>query len=128
MSVKEMSSEMQSSVEQLQKLQKDGSRLQQTVEKYSSQLTENEVVQKELSLLEDDAKVFKLLGPVLVPQDIVEAKSNVDKRIEFINGELTRYNTSVAENTKSQDELKGKLMKLQTELQKAQQGGQGKKE
>lgn len=43
---------------------------------------------QELSLLEDDAKVFKLLGPVLVPQDIVEAKSNVDKRIEFINGEL----------------------------------------
>jgi len=38
--------------------------------------------------LEPEGKVFKLLGPVLVPQDIDEAKSNVDKRIEFISGEL----------------------------------------
>jgi chaperonin cofactor prefoldin len=32
--------------------------------------------------------VFKLVGPVLVKQDQVEAKGNVDKRLEFIRGEM----------------------------------------
>jgi prefoldin beta subunit len=31
--------------------------------------------------------VFKLIGPVLVKQDLVEAKSNVGKRLEFIGNE-----------------------------------------
>jgi prefoldin beta subunit len=32
--------------------------------------------------------VFKLVGPVLLKQDVDEAKANVDKRLEFINNEL----------------------------------------
>ena len=34
--------------------------------------------------------MFKLIGPALVKQDPVEATSNVQKRLEFINGELSR--------------------------------------
>lgn len=43
---------------------------------------------QELELLEDDANVFKLIGPVLVKQDLAEAKANVNKRIEYITAEL----------------------------------------
>jgi len=43
---------------------------------------------QELALLDDEAKVFKLVGPVLLKQDVDEAKANVDKRLEFINNEL----------------------------------------
>lgn len=43
---------------------------------------------QELDLLEDDANVFKLIGPVLVKQDLAEAKANVNKRIEYITAEL----------------------------------------
>jgi prefoldin beta subunit len=32
--------------------------------------------------------VFKLIGAVLVKQDQEEAKSNVNKRLEFIQGEM----------------------------------------
>lgn len=32
--------------------------------------------------------MFKLVGPVLLKQDVDEAKANVDKRLEFINNEL----------------------------------------
>ena len=39
---------------------------------------------QELERLEDDANVYKLIGPVLIKQDLVEAKSNVEKRLEFI--------------------------------------------
>ena len=43
---------------------------------------------QELDLLEDDANVYKLIGPVLVKQDLAEANANVRKRIEYISAEL----------------------------------------
>ena len=45
---------------------------------------------QELDLLDDDAGVYKLVGPALIKQDPVEAKSNVQKRLDYITGELTR--------------------------------------
>lgn len=53
-----------------------------------SQLRENEQVAREFSKLKQDNQVYKLIGPVLVKQDQVEAKSNVEKRIEFIKAEM----------------------------------------
>lgn len=43
---------------------------------------------QELDLLEEDANVYKLIGPVLVKQDLAEANANVRKRIEYISAEL----------------------------------------
>ena len=34
--------------------------------------------------------VYKLIGPALIKQDLVEAQANVSKRLEFIGGELAR--------------------------------------
>jgi prefoldin beta subunit len=42
---------------------------------------------QELEKLDEDANVYKLIGPVLIKQDLVEAKSNVGKRLEFISNE-----------------------------------------
>lgn len=53
-----------------------------------SQLRENQQVAKEFGKLTANNQVYKLIGPVLVKQDQVEAKSNVDKRIEFIKSEM----------------------------------------
>lgn len=43
---------------------------------------------KELDLLNEDANVYKLIGPVLVKQDLAEANANVRKRIDYISAEL----------------------------------------
>lgn len=43
---------------------------------------------QELDVLEEDAAVYKLVGPMLIKQDLVEAKSNVSKRLEYIGGEM----------------------------------------
>lgn len=43
---------------------------------------------QELELVNDEANVYKLIGPVLVKQDLAEAKANVKKRIEYISAEL----------------------------------------
>lgn len=38
--------------------------------------------------LESTANVFKLIGPVLVKQNLQEAKDNVEKRIKYIKTEM----------------------------------------
>jgi hypothetical protein len=42
---------------------------------------------QELERLDNDAKVYKLIGPALIRQDKVEAISNVAKRMGFIEHE-----------------------------------------
>ena len=41
-----------------------------------------------MKLIEEGDGVFKLVGPVLVKQEVAEAKDNVEKRLQFINGEV----------------------------------------
>ena len=43
---------------------------------------------QEFAKLTPNNNVYKQMGPVLVKQDQVEAKANVDKRLEFIAGEM----------------------------------------
>ena len=43
---------------------------------------------QEMERLEEGANVFKMMGPVLVKQDLEESKQNVQKRIDYINGEM----------------------------------------
>lgn len=57
---------------------------------------ENKIVAEEFKNLEDDAKVYKLTGPVLLPQPVSEAKSNVDKRLEFIRNEIKRVEKNIS--------------------------------
>ena len=35
-----------------------------------------------------EGRVFKMVGPALIPQSLEDARSNVDKRLEFINKEV----------------------------------------
>lgn len=62
---------------------------------------------QELELLDDEANVYKLVGPALIKQDLVEAKSNVSKRVEYIQNEMyvTRSGTNGAEDSKSSSVL-----------------------
>ncbi|CAN7049578.1 unnamed protein product, partial [Brassica rapa subsp. trilocularis] len=78
--------------------------------KYTIQLGENELVLKngfdhiqELDLLQDDANVYKLIGPVLVKQDLAEANANVRKRIEYISAELKRIDATLQDNEGQQN-------------------------
>ena len=43
---------------------------------------------QELDLLESDGKVFKMMGPALIQQDVGEATATVQKRIQYITGEM----------------------------------------
>jgi hypothetical protein len=43
---------------------------------------------QEFASLDDDAKIYKLVGPVLLKQDTSEAKSTVNSRLEYIEKEM----------------------------------------
>ncbi|KAF2459507.1 Prefoldin [Lineolata rhizophorae] len=59
-------------------------------QKLESQQQENKSVQKEFSLLSDDANIYKMIGPVLMKQEKSEAVMAVDGRLEFIEKEMSK--------------------------------------
>ena len=46
------------------------------------------ILTQEFGTLKPENTIYKLVGPVLVPQEQAEAKANVDKRLDFIRNEL----------------------------------------
>jgi prefoldin beta subunit len=46
-------------------------------------------ITQELKVLKSHNTVYKLIGPGLMPQDPEEAKSTVEKRLEFIKKEMS---------------------------------------
>eukprot|EP00761_Pharyngomonas_kirbyi_P012705 gb/GECH01012732.1/.p1 GENE.gb/GECH01012732.1/~~gb/GECH01012732.1/.p1 ORF type:complete len:137 (+),score=59.56 gb/GECH01012732.1/:1-411(+) len=111
----------QKEVSALQQNQKDLQSWYNTRMKYESQKNENEMVLKELELLEDDAQVYKLVGPALVGQDLEEARNNVQKRIEFISSSLKNTDSKIENLNKEQNEKRQKVAAIQQHLQQQQQ-------
>ncbi|CAL9770460.1 unnamed protein product, partial [Musa acuminata subsp. burmannicoides] len=60
----------------------------------------------ELELLNENSNVYKLIGPVLVKQDIAEANANVRKRIEYISVELKRLDGTLQDSEDKQNSKK----------------------
>ncbi|KAF7472836.1 prefoldin subunit 6 [Marmota monax] len=79
---------LQGEVEKYQQLQKDLSKSMSGRQKLEAQLTENNIVKEELALLDGSNVVFKLLGPVLVKQELGEARATVGKRLDYITAEI----------------------------------------
>ncbi|KAF8502601.1 prefoldin subunit 6 [Russula emetica] len=117
---------LQAASSEYQKLQVDLSNAVEARQRLDAQLSENELVKKEFTTLTPNNLVFKLVGPVLVKQDQAEAKSNVDKRLEFIRGEIKRIEAQLQEIEEKSEKQKMELVELQAELQQHQkQDGSG---
>nr|DAD32607.1 TPA_asm: hypothetical protein HUJ06_011458 [Nelumbo nucifera] len=104
--LRELQHELETKANDLSKLQKEIAKNHQVRKKYTVQLGENELVLKELDLLNEDANVFKLIGPVLVKQDLAEAKANVRKRIDYISAELKRLDGTLQDLEEKQNSKK----------------------
>jgi prefoldin beta subunit len=116
-----MQNQLQEGVEKLQSFQKQQQKTLSARQMLDSQLNENKLVKEEMDKIKSDTKVFKLIGPALVRQEVSEAKQNVDKRIEYITGELKRQDDMLADLEKQQDAEREKLQNLQTQMQKLAQ-------
>ena len=113
-----MNNQLQEEVEKLQGLQKQQQKTLSARQTLDSQLSENKLVKEEMDKLEEDSRVFKLIGPALVRQDVQEAKSNVDIRIGYISGELKRHDDLLKDLEKKQEDHREKLQTMQTQMQK----------
>ncbi|KAG5356089.1 Prefoldin subunit 6 [Yarrowia sp. B02] len=90
-------------------VQQSMQKLIESRQKLEAQLQENLIVEDEFKTVKDDAKVYKLTGPVLVPQSIDEAKGNVEKRLEFIRGQITSVEDEVAGLQKQAEEKRDQV-------------------
>ncbi|UYV79446.1 PFDN6 [Cordylochernes scorpioides] len=105
-------------VDKIKNVQKDIQKLYGQRQKLDAQLNENTIVKEELALVDPAASnVYKLIGPVLVKQDLVEAKQNVDKRIEYITGELKRHDNSIQDLETKMDSHNEAIGKIQQQMQ-----------
>ncbi|KAA0199722.1 hypothetical protein HAZT_HAZT000441 [Hyalella azteca] len=119
--------------EGFKKLQKEISKTSIRRSQLDSQLNENNLVKAEVDLLEESDVVYKLIGPALIRQDLAEAKSSVDKRIEYITNEMQlsietsgvisiftrrkRHDSALEKLEKEQNTKREGIMKLQQQLQ-----------
>jgi prefoldin beta subunit len=75
------------------------------------------VMLQEMDLLDEDSKVFKLVGPVLMSVELEESKANVAKRLEFIETEIKKLDSAIAnkqgEMTTIGDEIAAEQQKMQ---------------
>ncbi|XP_005113139.1 prefoldin subunit 6 [Aplysia californica] len=115
-----MQKRLQGELEKFQNVQKDVGKHVNLRQQLEGQLSENTLVKEELDRLEEGAGVYKMIGPALIKQDLGEAKQTVQKRIDYINGELKRHENLIKELEKKADNHRETLNKLQHQFQQAQ--------
>lgn len=119
--VARMNQELGQHVAELQEISKKLNALIPKRATLMSQLSENEMVKKEFDLLTDESKVFKLNGPVLVKQDVSEAKVNVMNRLKFFQAEIERIDRTEKELADKQKKGRDEIMKIQETAKQLQQ-------
>ncbi|KAJ8591497.1 Prefoldin [Rhizopogon salebrosus TDB-379] len=110
----------QSASTDYQKIQTELASFVDSRTRLDAQLSENEMVKKEFAQLTSDNTVYKLVGPVLVPQEQDEAKTNVETRLEFIKSEIKRVDAQIKDGEDRSEKKKNELVEIQSKLQQAQ--------
>ncbi|GAA56013.1 prefoldin beta subunit [Clonorchis sinensis] len=79
---------LNSEVEKVQNIQRELQKCLQAHRQLSAQLSENQNVAEDFTHLNQTNTIYKIVGPVLLKQDLDEAKETVKKRIGYITSEL----------------------------------------
>lgn len=99
--------------EDFTKLQQELQAAVSSRQKLEAQKAENEGVKKEFDNLKDDETIYKLIGPVLLKQDKMEAESTVKGRLDFIGNELERLEKQIKETQDKVEKIKGEIISIQ---------------
>mmetsp|Transcript_19680 Transcript_19680/g.39894 ORF Transcript_19680/g.39894 Transcript_19680/m.39894 type:complete len:137 (-) Transcript_19680:263-673(-) len=114
-----MAAAVDSEVARFRELQEEVQKLRSDQQTLMGQQNENEMVKQELDLLEDGAFVYKMVGPVLMRNDLDDAKQTVEKRLEYITGELKKLEKKIDDTESRGKESAEKVQKMQAALQQA---------
>eukprot|EP00457_Paulinella_chromatophora_P018501 gb/GEZN01019842.1/.p1 GENE.gb/GEZN01019842.1/~~gb/GEZN01019842.1/.p1 ORF type:complete len:161 (+),score=51.46 gb/GEZN01019842.1/:77-559(+) len=89
--------------------------------KLQTALNENKLVQQELDLLEEEAVIFQMVGPVLIKRDIEEVKQNVKARIGLVQGQMKDVEKQEKELEEKQGKIRDRILSLQQKFKDDQQ-------
>ncbi|CEL59077.1 Prefoldin subunit 6 OS=Mus musculus GN=Pfdn6 PE=2 SV=1 [Rhizoctonia solani AG-1 IB] len=120
-SLEDLRTRLENASKEYQKVQEDTQTAVETHQRLDSQVNENEAVKKEFANLKPHNTIYKMVGPVLVKQDQEEAKSNVDKRLEFIRGEISRVEQQISDLNKKSEKIKTEVVTIQNVIASQQQ-------
>ncbi|KAH7095109.1 Prefoldin [Paraphoma chrysanthemicola] len=90
-------------------------------QKLESQQQENATVKKEFDILDDEANIYKQIGPVLLKQDKTEAVMAVNGRLEFIDKEIKRIEKQIKGIQDKAEDVKTEIIQIQSSAQQSQQ-------
>ena len=76
------------------------------------------MVMAEFKMLDDDANVYKLVGPILAKQDLAEAKENVQQRLTHIEKSIAEFEALEKEFAKQVSDKSISMKAKQNELQR----------
>ncbi|KAF1928977.1 Prefoldin beta-like protein [Didymella exigua CBS 183.55] len=120
----EVQKKLQELSESYQSLQAELGTAVEARQKLESQQQENTTVKKEFDLLDDEANIYKQIGPVLLKQDKTEALMSVNGRLEFIEKEIRRFETQITGIQDKSEKLKVEIIQIQNAAQQQQQQAQ----
>ena len=115
----EFKQKMDREVAEIKKIQTEMQKLMQAKQSLTEKKHENELVQSEFSLMEESATVYKLVGPILAKQDVTEAKTNVEKRLEYLTKEINRTDALMKDFEKKMEDKRSGIMKIQESFKRA---------
>ncbi|KAI9779618.1 MAG: hypothetical protein M1839_007283 [Geoglossum umbratile] len=121
MGMAELQKQLQALSEEFQKIQGELQTAVDARQKLESQQQENKGVQKEFAKLVGGAKIYKLVGPVLLKQDKNEAVMAVDARLEFIEKDIKRIEQQISDIQEKSERKKTEIFQLQTQMQQQQE-------
>ncbi|XP_043780664.1 prefoldin subunit 6-like [Cervus elaphus] len=94
-------------------------------QKLEVRLTENSIMKEELALLDGSNVVFKLLGSVLVKQELGEARATVGKRLDYITAEIKRYESQFRDLGQQSEQQRQTFAQLSRSFRLPRQQRQG---
>lgn len=108
-------------VKKLRTIQKQIQELVKQREVLGTQKNENELVRRELDVIEaqpeeEKDQVFKLVGPVMIKQDLADARDTIAKRLEYINKEIESRQAQIKDLQQKAVQQQAVIQQMQAKL------------
>lgn len=108
-------------VKKLRTMQKQIQELIKQREVLGTQKNENELVRRELDVIEaqpegEKDQVFKLVGPVMIKQDPADARETIAKRLEYISKEIDSRQAQIKDLQQKSAQQQAVIQAMQAKL------------
>ncbi|KAJ5933347.1 Prefoldin subunit 6 [Penicillium verhagenii] len=112
--------QLQALSDEFQQMQTELEGLVDARQKLESQQQENQGVQSEFAQLDDESNIFKMVGPVLLKQEMTEAVMSVNGRLEFIEKEIKRIEKEIEAKQDEAEKKRTEIVQFQAQVQQQQ--------